>query len=382
MKILSQILTRITLITTVVLTGWAVLFFFVFMDEVNDETDDMLEDYAEFIIRRALAGEQLPSVDNGSNNQYFIRPVSADYAATHSPIVYADSMVYIASEREHEAARILTYIFPDEKGCFFELSVFTPTIEKADLKRSILIGMICLYVVLLLFLISLTAWMVRRYTRRMEQAFSQQKLFIGNASHEMQTPIAICRNRLEMLMDDERLDEATLSELNKTYQTLDRMSRLNKSLLLLTKIDNGQFDDDKEVEVNALLKNYLSDYAEVYAHKRIALDLHEAGTLTWHIDESLAATLIVNLLKNAYVHNVEDGGIEIWVDAGTLSVANTARTAEPLSATRIFDRFYHDRSQSDSTGLGLSIVQAICQRYRFGLHYTYKEGMHRFEVKS
>ena len=90
--------------------------------------------------------------------------------------------------------------------------------------------------------------------------FEQQKQFIGNASHEIQTPLAICRNRLEMLMEDDSLSEKQLEELMKTHQTLEYITKLNKSLLLLSKIDNGQFTDTKEVDLNVLLRQYLEDY--------------------------------------------------------------------------------------------------------------------------
>ena len=97
--------------------------------------------------------------------------------------------------------------------------------------------------------------------------FEQQKQFIGNASHEMQTPLAICRNRLEMLMEDENLSESQLEELMKTHQTLEHITKLNKSLLLLSKIENGQFTDTVQVEVNKLLRQYLEDYKEVYQYR-------------------------------------------------------------------------------------------------------------------
>lgn len=74
-----------------------------------------------------------------------------------------------------------------------------------------------------------------RYVERTEQMFEQQKQFIGNASHEIQTPLAICRNRLEMLMEDDSLSEKQLEELMKTHQTLEYITKLNKSLLLLSK---------------------------------------------------------------------------------------------------------------------------------------------------
>ena len=137
-----------------------------------------------------------------------------------------------------------------------------------------------------------------RYVERTEQMFEQQKQFIGNASHEIQTPLAICRNRLEMLMEDDSLSEKQLEELMKTHQTLEYITKLNKSLLLLSKIDNGQFTDTKELELNVLLKQYLQDYEEVYDYRNIEVTIDEQGVFKVKMNESLAVALLTNLLKN------------------------------------------------------------------------------------
>ena len=94
----------------------------------------------------------------------------------------------------------------------------------------------------------------------------------------MQTPLAICRNRLEMLMEDENLSESQLEELMKTHQTLEHITKLNKSLLLLSKIENGQFTDTTQVEVNKLLRQYLEDYKEVYQYREIIISVEEEGS--------------------------------------------------------------------------------------------------------
>lgn len=112
------------------------------------------------------------------------------------------------------------------------------------------------------------------FSERSEKLYEQQKLFIGNASHEMQTPLAICRNRLEMLMEDETLTEKQLSELMKTHRTLENLTRLNKSLLLLCKIENRQFTDVKSLCLNELLLQYLDDYKEVYVYRHVQVEVH------------------------------------------------------------------------------------------------------------
>jgi len=138
MKLIYRIIIRIALMLTVVLGAWAVFFYIAVIDEVNDEVDDSLEDYSETIIIRALAGEELPSKNNGSNNQYYLRKVSKEYADEREDICYKDSMVYIVEKEETEPARILTTLFKDDEGQYYELTVSTPTIEKDDLKDAML----------------------------------------------------------------------------------------------------------------------------------------------------------------------------------------------------------------------------------------------------
>lgn len=135
MKLIYYIILRITLALTLILTVWAIFFYVTMIDEVNDEVDDALEDYSETIIIRALAGEELPSKTNGSNNQYYMMEVSKEYAESREDIQYKDSMVYIEEKGETEPARILTTIFKDDEGRYHELTVSTPSIEKDDLRE-------------------------------------------------------------------------------------------------------------------------------------------------------------------------------------------------------------------------------------------------------
>ena len=88
MKLIYYIIIRIIVgCCSVLLTGWAIPFLFAVMDEVNDEVDDSLEDYSEIIIIRALAGEELPSKNTASNNQYFLREVTKEYAGSCDDII-------------------------------------------------------------------------------------------------------------------------------------------------------------------------------------------------------------------------------------------------------------------------------------------------------
>lgn len=423
MKLIYRIVIRISLLLTLVLGVWAVFFYMAMMDEVNDEVDDSLEDYSEVIIIRALTGEELPSQNTGSNNQYYLKEVTEEYADSRESIAYKDSMVYIVEKGETEPARILTTIFEDKENRFYELTVSIPSIEKDDLTAAIRDWMIFLYVALLFIIIVVNVWVFQRSMRplyvllhwldnyqighknkplkndtqitefrklngaairnaeRSEQLFEQQKQFIGNASHEIQTPLAICQNRLEMMMEDESLSESQLEELIKTHQTLEHITKLNKSLLLLSKIDNGQFTEIVELELNGLLMQYLNDYKEVYAYRNIRIEVVENGLFGVHMNESLATILVTNLLKNAFVHNVDGGYIRIEITSHNFTFCNSG-VGHSLDKERIFERFYQGAKKESSTGLGLAIVDSICRLQNIGLRYYFENGEHCFEISE
>lgn len=422
MKLFHLVLWRISLALIVVLTVWAGFFYMAVVEGVNDEVDDTLEDYSEGLIIRALSGEDMPTASNGSNNQYYLYEVSESYAASHPQITYRDEMVFITEKSETEPARVLITIFRTEDERYMELVVYTPTIEKLDLLRAILGWIIFLYVLLLLIILSINIWVFRKnmkplyvllkwldssqlgkkneplenttkitefrklnaatmaFAERGEKLFEQQKTFIGNASHEMQTPLAICRNRLEMLMEDETLTEHQLNELIKTHQTLENLTRMNRSLLLLCKIENGQFADTRSVCLNDILTHYLDDYKEVYAYRNITVTVTTDSSFCVEMNDSLVSVLVTNLLKNSFVHNIDGGFIYIKITANTFEISNTGE--KPLDRERIFERFYQGQKKEGSTGLGLALVDSICKANHLKIDYTYVENRHIFTISK
>ena len=404
MKLINYISLRLSAIAAVVLAFWSVFFYFAIIDEINDEVDDSLEDYAELVIRRALAGEPLPTASSGSNNQYYLHEVSADYAATHDHVRYEDRTVYIREKREFEPARVISYIYTTDDGRFFEVEVSVPTIDKADLKEAIFYWLLFLYVAILLGFVLLNLIAVKRSMRPLAvllkwvddyrlgrenreldnptyvTEFSKlNEAVVRSMSHEMQTPLAVCQNRIEMLLDDDNLTEQQMGELVKTLGTLGSLSRLNKSLLLLCKIENGQFTDVETVNVDVMTKRLLDDLKSVLKKRNIEVCI--GNSEYWHVkmNPMLASTLVGNLLKNAFVHNVDGGRVVVNIGSHGMSVANTGEDG-PLDKAKIFTRFYHTSGKKSSTGIGLSLVSAVCNLYSFNIDYRYENGMHTFEI--
>ena len=422
MKLVCRILLHLAWALSLLLAAWAVLFYVTMIDEINDEMDDALEARAEVILTRVLAGRELPAPASEGNNAYFLNEVSAEYAAAQPRERYSDEEIFIPERDDEEPARVLRKVFHDRDGRWYELTVMTPTIEKEDLREAILgwivslylflLGMILLVTVVVLYrtmrpLYALLRWLddytvgaqnpplvvetsvtefrrlndaARRYAERAEETFERQKQFIGNASHEMQTPLAVCRNRLEMLVDDApTLTEEQLGEIAKVQRTLDYLVRLNRSLLLLSKIDNGQFPETEAVDMNALVRRTAEDMEEIYAYRNMRFTLADEGPLTVRMNPSLAGSVVANLVKNAFVHGDAGGEIVVTVAPRRLTVANSG-AGGPLDAGHIFDRFYQGAKKEGSTGLGLAVVDAVCRLYGLKIAYSHADGRHCFTV--
>lgn len=422
MKLSWKILLHLSWVLAVLLGAWSVLFYVTLTDEINDETDDMLENRAEAIVKRVLATGELPGGMDGAGESLLVE-VPEDYAVAHAHERYSDEERYVPERDDEVPARVLRQLFRDREGRWYELTVMTPTIEKEDLQEAILSWCVWLYLLLLLSILLVTVWLlyrmmrplyallrwldayrvggenpaletttsvvefrrlneaVGRFVDRAEASFERQKQFIGNASHEMQTPLAVCRNRLEMLVDDARtLTPEQLAEIAAVQRTLGRLVRLNRTLLLLTKIDNGQFPESSEVDVGALVRTTAADLGDIYAYRGITLRLGEETTLIVRMNPSLAESLVANLLKNAFVHGDANGTIDVRVAGRSLEVTNDG-AAGPLDGARIFDRFYRATEKEGSSGLGLALVEAVCRLYGLRVSYDYVAGRHRFTVQ-
>lgn len=421
MNLIYRIALRLVVAISVLLSLWAVFFYYTMVDEIRDEVDDALEDYTSLVISRFLAGRDLPREGDGSNNTFTISAVDRLYADAHSHYRFEDVDVYIPEKSEYEPARVLTSIFSDGKGQFYELKVATPSFEKGDLFTSILMWIVILYLLLLLAvfglamivfystmrpLFALLEWIdeyipgkgikpmdhtpeINEFSRlykafygameRSENLFTRQSQFIGDASHELQTPLAIIGNRVEWLLDSTSLSEQQAVELYKINSTLGRAVRLNKTLLLLTKIENGQFPETSQVDLVPILRDHIESCGEVYSSCELEVNTSLPESFVVQVNESLLSTLLANLVKNLYLHTPQGGKGSIYIEGKRLYFTNDGESA--LDSERLFDRFYYASKRASSTGLGLALVSSICKYYDFKLTYDFTEGKHRFIIE-
>ncbi|MGH2645222.1 MAG: sensor histidine kinase, partial [Chitinophagaceae bacterium] len=213
---------------------------------------------------------------------------------------------------------------------------------------------------------------IKQLTEKDHHAYLQQKEFTANAAHELQTPLAVMQAKLELMMQEKNLSEERVKHIQSLSQSVTRMTKLNKGLLLLTKIENNQFKDIQRVDISLLIKRALQQSASPLESKRLRLTESCEKTRVYS-NPVLADILISNLVNNAILHTPTDGEIRIICGNEKVEISNSGQPL-PFQAEDIFHRFQkgnHPKA-SEGNGLGLAIVKQICDTCHFDISYTFK----------
>lgn len=219
---------------------------------------------------------------------------------------------------------------------------------------------------------------VSNLTRRNREIFLQQKEFIENASHELQTPIAVLQTKIDELMQSPALSGEQAETIMHLEAIVHRMGRLNKNLLLLSKIDNDQYTALEVIEVSSLISGHLAalnPMAEL-AHINIITNL---TPFCMDANKALIEVLVTNLLHNAIRYSPNNGDIVVTLHNGSLSITNKGNPLK-MKASEMMERFSKESADPNSTGLGLAIVKNICDKCGYYVQYSYEDGAHIFQV--
>jgi len=423
MKLLNQSIKHISISILAIIGIWGVIFFFNMIAEIKENVDDGLNNYKRQIIWKAKQDSTLLSRIDFDESFYAIQEVKRE-KAIHFKDQYTDTLIYIQDINESapklDLTRMLTTVFK-ENGKYYELKVINPMVEKDELIERLLWNMIWLYAVLIITIIIINNMVLQRLwkpfygllhqlqqfrlgsghqlpqveTKTKEfkdlqktvssllnhniQVYEQQKEFIENAAHELQTPLAIVINKLELLIEKEELQIDQVETIAETMHIIERLIRLNKSLLLLSKIENKQFLNERPVNINQIIKQGLHDLKEIADFKKVNIKIENKATIIKEMDSSLAEVMIYNLLRNAVFHNTAQGNVQIIIDKNTLKICNSGNS-EALDAAEIFKRFYKSQPKKENTGLGLPIVKAIVNIYNIDISYIYVKQNHCFTL--
>ena len=214
-------------------------------------------------------------------------------------------------------------------------------------------------------------------TSKAKYDYKELKTFTENASHELLTPIAVINSKLDTLIQSENFSDRQSKLLNDLYSAVARLSRLNQSLLLLVKIENRLLTDQQSINLRLLIEEMILQLEDIFNDKKITVtvELEDKEILA---SRYLIEILLSNLVINAVRHNHADGNIIIKLTANNLIIKNTG-DSKPLPDDKIFTRF-HKSSNSDGSGLGLTISKQICENFGFSLSYQYQVPYHIFIV--
>ena len=214
-------------------------------------------------------------------------------------------------------------------------------------------------------------------TGKAKKDYQSLKNFTENASHELLTPIAGIRSKLDSLIQTDQFTAQQSNLLDDLYKGVNRLNRLNQSLLLLVKIENGLIRDRQLINLRELTEETISQFNDFISEKSIKL-IKEIEPCEIVASPYLIEILISNLIANAIRHNYKGGKIIINLSRESFVIQNTG-DKEPLAAAEIFNRF-HKSPSSDGSGLGLTISHQICANFNFSLDYNFNKGLHTFTV--
>jgi signal transduction histidine kinase len=214
-------------------------------------------------------------------------------------------------------------------------------------------------------------------TRRNHLSYISQKEFTENAAHELQTPLAIIRTKLELLMQASDMNSEQAELIGDLYDATDRINRLNKSLLLLSQIENSGSIEKQKVSLRNILDKSLQQYTDAFKNKGINPVIHGDSPIL-NTNFALLEILVTNLISNAVRFSPLGGAVAIQFADQEMIVSNTGEAL--LNPDKIFNRFHRESSQKNGIGLGLTISKQICKVLGFELHYIYTDNKHIFKV--
>lgn len=216
-------------------------------------------------------------------------------------------------------------------------------------------------------------------TERVQNDYNALKEFTGNAAHEMQTPLAVIRSKIEILMQDETVLKDNTKAVIEIEKSVNRLSKLNQSLLLLAKIENRRFQLNEPTQLDVIIHQKLAELNDLIE----SAELTVTTCITPHailFHHQLAEIIISNLLNNAIKYNYQKGTILVELNSSFLRVSNTSKLPA-LEQHKVFQRFYRsEHTVQEGNGLGLSIVKQICELAHFNCSYSFADNQHTFLI--
>ncbi|BBE18188.1 sensor histidine kinase [Aquipluma nitroreducens] len=418
MKLQTKINIRFLGVTFLVFSFAGVLFYFALDKVVDQNIREMLESRKAYILLNLQQNTPTSESIESPDHSIFIKRTEKMRQYT----VFSDTLAFDQEEKELIPFRKMTFTV-HSGGQFYEVILLQSLLESEDLLIVIVSFMVVLFVLVLLALFFLNRWLsnnawkpffkslsvlnnwkigesqvvsfdrtgisefdqlnstLENMMQKIRTDFVNLKEFTENASHEIQTPLAIIKSKLEMVLQDKTLDDQQHQRIRAAFESTIRLSKLNEALLLLSKIENRQFVKTSEIDICALVQSKLDYLEELFSLKQIEVTVRLDNQVVFRMNPLLADILINNLVSNALRHNIENGQFIISCANQELTISNTSQHGE-MDGSRLFLRFAKQTTSNESNGLGLAIAYEICKNYHLDLNYSYSDGMHHMKISK
>lgn len=397
----------VTTLVCVVLASFTIQYF-LFRYSIHRTTDDVLNEYRADIESYAAQHDTLQSFQSLELKHSNLEVKTSPYGLEDIDQTIYDTLIFSQYEREMVVYRKM--VFPVSTSTrHYVVTIMLPTLEEDDLVGTVILSL-CIIVLLFILFSTITDWAfsrsisrplhkilqsIRSYnieqpsTIRLEnygidefrelnnilkvmmdkinRDYGNMKDFLENTSHELQTPLSIIQLKMETLSQCCVHNEECLKNIASINNAISRISKFNRSLLFLAKINNNQFAQKEELDLNDFIGQFLNLYKEVLDIRNIGLSYIREGSFRVSIHPTLAEQLIQNILTNATKHNYDDGRIEIHSSSSGIMVSNTFHGELPSGC--LFEKYKYTPSKSDSTGLGLTIAKNICDKNNLDISY-------------
>lgn len=391
--------------------------YFIILNEVKESNDEFLRKRKSQIVKYIIARDTVALGIIQTSGEANIVQVKHQLKKQN---IFSDTLILDVREKEYDPYRLLTSNVSSVNGNYI-IQVWRSSIEFDELVTGIVSSLFVVLILLfsLFFIInwkvSLKIWKpfyktldelkvfrasknvipnfenssAKEFTdlnsslnvmmRKMISDYKIQKQFTENASHEMQTPLAIIKSKIDLLIQSDKLGKEETDLLLLIDDSVAKLSRLNKSLLLLTKIENRQFEAAENVSLNKVIDDSLKLFEDQIESKNITVKRDITVQVNLNINPDLCFIFINNILQNAIRHNLQDGLIELQLNKHQLIVSNTGLST-PIDDNVLFDRFQKNSFAKESLGLGLAIAKEIADTSGLKLLYKYESNKHHFII--
>jgi len=417
MKLLNKTSLIIVTVALFIFFLGGIAFYKIIQSMIIQQVDRELVVQQSNIVKELLSIRNIDDTFIITENKIQIERMEADY---HIKELFADTVLFDNKEKLYFPYRLLQFhtIIGQNN---FKISIFRSMLEAENLIEQIVITMAVMLLTFILAMYFLNHYFFRKIwddfffavnnvknynlrddpdlklsfseveefqmlnqvfekmTERIHKDYISLKEFTENASHEIQTPLSIMRAKIELLLQYPDYSEEQITHISALNDSVNRLSNINKVLILLTRIENNQFPEISKVHLKERIEYHLENFRELIEARKIKTEIDLNINTGINVNTALADILIINLIKNAIRHNYDDGKLNILLDKNSLQISNTGPKID-IPVEQIFNRFVRTQSNSDSLGLGLSLVKKICELYEFDIQYVFEDELHKIIV--